>query len=324
MHGEVRHMQILYTKKKLCSFAPVGLCLVAMGILLFFPDVASEKIAAGIRICTEKVIPSVFPFTVLCRIFISLGGAELFSKALSPFFRRIFKLNGACASAFILGSVSGYPSGAVCASELYDEGICTKDEAERLCAFSNNASPAFLIGAIGKGFFSSNKMGYFFCLAQLAASVISGIILSRGKKASTSKNDKRFIPQSSLSHSVNKAVSDSVMLMLKICGTILFFELLCGLAEEILAYLEISPYISSLIFGASEISYAAEYLSTADMNSLHKAVFTSAFVGWSGASVHMQVKEAVAGRFSLTPYIKGKLICTVFSTILMYILISVK
>ena len=55
------------------------------------------------------------------------------------------------AGALVLGLAGGYPVGARTAAELYAQGALTRDEAERLLTFWNNANPAFLLSGLGLG-----------------------------------------------------------------------------------------------------------------------------------------------------------------------------
>ncbi len=61
----------------------------------------------------------------------------------------LFRAGGACSSALALGFVGGYPVGARTAIALYENGQCSKTEAERLLAFCNNSGPAFILGGGG-------------------------------------------------------------------------------------------------------------------------------------------------------------------------------
>lgn len=61
--------------------------------------------------------------------------------------------HGIGAYAFIMGIISGYPVGAKIVTEFRKNGDCSKAEAERLLAFTNNSGPLFIIGTIGISMF---------------------------------------------------------------------------------------------------------------------------------------------------------------------------
>ncbi len=60
----------------------------------------------------------------------------------------IFNVPGIGAYAFIMGIISGYPVGAKIVTEFRKNGECSKAEAERLLAFTNNSGPLFIIGTV--------------------------------------------------------------------------------------------------------------------------------------------------------------------------------
>ncbi len=42
---------------------------------------------------------------------------------------------------------------------LYENGTCSKVEAERLLSFCTNSGPAFIFGIVGAGVFSGGRIG---------------------------------------------------------------------------------------------------------------------------------------------------------------------
>ena len=89
--------------------------------------------------------------------------------------RRVFNLNGSCASAFIMGIVGGYPVGARAAITSYERGLCTKTECERMLSFCNNSGPAFILGVVGAGVFANSRAGMLLYLAHVLASLTVGV-----------------------------------------------------------------------------------------------------------------------------------------------------
>ena len=60
--------------------------------------------------------------------------------------RLLFRVPGACAPAFALGLVGGYPVGAKTAIALYEQKLCTKTEAERLSLLLQQLRACFYFG----------------------------------------------------------------------------------------------------------------------------------------------------------------------------------
>ena len=119
--------------------------------LMLYPQESMQAARDGLTLCGNVIIPSLFPFFVLSSLVVELGLAGYLGRMLEGVMRPLFNVSGVCASAFALGFVGGYPVGARTAIDLYQKGMCTRTEAERLLAFCNNSVPAFILGVVGAG-----------------------------------------------------------------------------------------------------------------------------------------------------------------------------
>ena len=106
-------------------FLGLGL-LCATLALMFWPQEAMEAAREGLMLCYNVILPSLFPSFVLSALVVDLGLAGYIGRALEGLMRPLFHVPGACASAFALGFVGGYPVGARTALSLYEKGMCTK------------------------------------------------------------------------------------------------------------------------------------------------------------------------------------------------------
>lgn len=155
----------------------IGIILFMSGILLIYSPLSAEAARNGLILCGRAVIPALFPFFVINGVLMRLGFADDIGKLLGKPMKRLFGLNGSCAIAIITGALCGYPSGAKTVMELYKGGKCTKEEAEILLAYTNNASPAFLIAGVGASMLKSSKTGAILYIIQLSAALAVGMIL---------------------------------------------------------------------------------------------------------------------------------------------------
>ena len=87
----------------------VLICIVG---LTLEPGFASQAARDGIKLCLDVIVPSLFPFFVLSTLTVELGLARYLGKVLEKVMRPLFRLNGACSAAVVLGFVGGYPVGA--------------------------------------------------------------------------------------------------------------------------------------------------------------------------------------------------------------------
>ena len=146
--------------RQLIRFALSGALLLAFCIgLLRWPEAAAAAAKSGLLLCGDLIIPSLFPFFILSTLTVSLGFSSLLGRLLEPMMQPLFHQSGAGASALVLGFIGGYPVGAKTVCTLYQEQLCSREQAQCLLAFCNNSGPAFIVGAAGIAVFQSAKIG---------------------------------------------------------------------------------------------------------------------------------------------------------------------
>ncbi len=277
----------------------------AAAMMLLFPSEFLDAGRGAAALCLNVAVPSLFPFFVLCGLFIALGGARLLSRLLSPVMRPLFNLPGAGALCFILGIISGYPMGAVCAAELYAGGECGKNEAERMLAFCNNSGPVFILGAVGAGMLSSPSAGRLLLLTHTASAFLTGLlfrfynpktrVLVRPQLPPARGGAKGFAQ--ALSESVGNAVSS----ILKVCAFVILFSALSAALPGTPA----SPYIHALL----EITGGIAEISALPLDTRLKLPIIAMLLAFSGVSVLSQVSAVISPvGLSIKPYILGKLL----------------
>lgn len=292
--------------------------------LMFWPQEAMEAAREGLRLCYNVILPSLFPFFVLSALVVDLGLAGYIGRALEGIMRPLFNVPGACASAFALGFVGGYPVGARTALSLYQKGMCTKTEAERLLAFCNNSGPAFILGVVGAGVFASSKVGLLLYLAHAAASVCVGFLF-RFYKREEKRRERRASPTfeaERITVAFTGAIKNSFLSTLNICAFVVFFTvvikllflsgLLPGLAGVLGALLSpmgfSTQWAERLLTGLIELTSGVWTLTGAGTMS-GKLSMAAFLLGWAGLSVHCQVLSFIGGSgLSVKTYIGGKLL----------------
>ena len=286
-------------------------CLVLCGLLLWLLRDAQHVRAAAARalsLCAGTVIPSLFPFLAISSLLIALGFGEWLSPYLSGLMTPLFRLPGQASGPLLLGLVGGYPIGAQSAAELYQQGLLTKSEAERLLTFCNNSNPIFLISVLGSGVFGSVRAGVWLWLIHLLSALLTGLLF-RGRKAPARGGEFRAIPcrAVSLSAAVVSSVRSAANGMLSVCAFVtLFYVLISPLATR-------GDSLSTVLVGAVEL-FSLTPLLTPDAFGF---VLASACAAWGGLSVQCQTAAVLDGTgLRLTPCIYGKALQALLSAAL--------
>ena len=112
-----------------------------------FTPLSSQCRPEGLRLCGNVIVPSLFPFFRTVQFCVEVGLIRHLGRLLEPLMRPLFRVSGACASAFVLGIIGGYPVGQGPRCPSMRRGYISEDEAERLLAFCNNCGPAFILAS---------------------------------------------------------------------------------------------------------------------------------------------------------------------------------
>ena len=297
--------------------------LLGAGLLLFGAGLVAapgEAIAGakeGLGLCGNVIVPSLFPFFVLSALAVDLGLAAYLGRAMEGVMRPLFRVNGCCAAAVVMGFVGGYPVGARTALGLYQQGLCSRDEAERLLAFCNNSGPAFILGVVGAGVFGSGKVGLLLYLTHALSSLMVGLLFRfhGGRAGAPGSPGRAQFKAVRASAAFTGAVGKALQSTLSICAFVVFFSVMLRLlaafgvlagAARLLALLGVGPeWARRLVAGLLELSSGVASLSGAGAGGVPMAAF---MLGWAGLSVHCQVLSFLADSgLSVRTYLLGKL-----------------
>jgi len=320
-------------RKIFTGLTAVAVFLFAAGLLLDGRG-TSRAAVEGLRLCGQVLIPSLFPFFVVSQFCVRSGLADIVGHAFRRPMAWLFGLPGACAPAFVLGIIGGYPVGAHTAISLYQQRLCTKAEAERLLAFCNNSGPAFILGAVGAMAFGTTGAGVLLYGAHVTASVGVGLLLRRGRTHAPQRPDGPLRAEAMpLSRALTSAVSESAAGIVNICAFVIFFAVIIRLllisgalpaAARALA-VPLSPLglsaemLERLLSGLIEITSGVYGLTAIAAGTGFKLTAAAFMLGWAGLSVHCQVL-AFIGQSGLRtgPYIVGKLLHGGISSVIVW------
>ena len=205
--------------------------------------------------------------------------------------------------------------GAKLACNLKESKVCTKYEAERLIAFTNNSGPLFIIATVGISMFHSKEIGFFFFFTHLLASLTVGFIFRNWKK---NKDDisKKFLQTtkkedtisfSNLGEILGDSIKSSINLILTIGGFIVLFSVI------------ISIFNTLGIFTGSPI-FAGILELTNGLKLSNNIITSSVILGFGGISIMLQVYSVIAKYgLSIKPYIYGKCLQAIFAGIYTFI-----
>jgi sporulation integral membrane protein YlbJ len=305
-------------KNKLAVFA--ALC--GLFVLITASAQAVQACRAGLRLCTELILPSLFPFFVLSALLAKLGLPAQLGERLAPLGGRLFRISGAGCTALLMGLLGGYPLGAAYIAELCENGCVDEEEAGRLLAFCNNSGPAFAVGALGLGVFHSVRIGLFLYAVHALSALLTGLFF-RGQAKGPAPRPV-LLDEADPARALAEAVKRAALSLLQICGFVVFFtallavldagggvSLLCGLLHEAFGW-ELS-FARALCTGLLELGSGAAALEGLRPSPATLAL-ASWILSWGGLSVHFQTLSVLSdSKITGALHLAGRLISACIS-----------
>lgn len=306
------------------------LCLMFTISLILFSETNLESAKSGLLLWSNSVVPSLFPFFVATEILCNTNLIYLAGKYLKNFVKKIFNVPGEGAIALILGIISGYPTGAKVIVNLKENGILSKEEAERLISFTNNSGPLFILGTIGVSFLNNKTLGYILLFTHILACLTVGIIFRNWKK---NKNvnfkthdiyvQNKTITFSNLGEILGSSIKKSVLTILNIGGFIVIFSVIISILENSKIFIFINNFCNRMglpgdivigIFkGILELTNGAKIISGFGIKCMPLLAF---LIGFGGISVLLQVYSIIVKEnISIKPYIYGKILQGIFASL---------
>ena len=230
--------------------------------------------------------------------------------------------------AFIMGIISGYPVGAKIINKFVEDGTCSKSEAERMLAFTNNSGPLFIIGTVGISLFGDTTVGIILFITHVIACLTVGLIFGFISKHSWIKDKRNYRKNNvSISYSISdlgtilsNSITNAISTILLIGGFIVLFSIIISILNSlniidsianILSYFNISTELGkSIVTGLLELTNGVNSVSLLHTKKMSTQIIITAFLlGFAGFSIFLQIFSiASKNNLSMKPYLIGKIL----------------
>lgn len=285
--------------------------LLFVAFVLLYPARCIGAAKDGLNLSLYMVLPSLFPFMVISTyITETLELPEWMTKPVS----RFLNLSPAASVPFLLGLISGYPTGAVLAAASVRKKSISAEEASYLLPFCNAGGPLFIVGVAGGGMLGSFQIGYFLYTVHLISIFIACLLLRKNAPKAFSHTSA---PAAKQSGAFLSAVDKGVHSMLNVMGMIIFFSVVCEIFKisGLLNRLPCPP----LFLGLIELTSGMNQIALSELSLRLKISLCAALIGFSGLCIFMQASLAVKGTFiRLNRYIWGKCLIAALSFAIAY------
>ncbi len=324
---------ILSLKRNILPFTFVVIAI----FLVIFSRSNLTAATNGLTLWATCVVPSLFPFFVITNLLSRTKVVDFVGKLLDKCMRPIFNVPGIGGFAFVMGLISGYPVGAKIVSDFRENGSITKDEGERMLAFTNNSGPLFIISSVGISLFGDTKTGLLLLSTHILSCITVGIILGKFSKKSDKEyrrnmnthtkngnnlNSSKTVTFKNLGEVLGNSINNSISTILMIGGFVVIFSVIISILNQTHA-LDIfakflNPFLSTIGFdlefakpllsGIIELTNGVKQVAGVSIKAISQNVVLCAFLlGFGGFSVLLQVFSIVAKTdLSMKKYFIGK------------------
>lgn len=302
------------------------MCVLITGFIFAFVynlESCIDSALIGVNLVVKTIIPTIFPFSVICNLLISYDGVSLYSKILGPIICRPLKLSKSSSFPIVASFLSGYPLGCKYCCELYSLGYIDKSEFERLLNIASNASPMFIIGSIGATMLGDIKLGFILLIGNYLSSIIVGILTMNHTKTSSSfKELPKNNTNTNFGSALKSALDNGINTTLQVGAFVVLFSIIISIIKNntfisivfynIEEFLNLPKYsIYGFFLGSIEFTNGCKLITTLPLTLPFKLAIISFICSFSGLSVIAQISSFVykynisLAKYSFIKFIQG-------------------
>ena len=270
----------------------------------------------GVNLVVKTIIPTIFPFSVICNLLISYDGVGLYSKILGPILCKPLKLSKSSSFPIVASFLSGYPLGCKYCCDLYSLGYINRSEFERLLNIASNASPmSTMLGDI--------RLGFILLIGNYLSSIIVGILTINNSKTSLTLKE---LPKSNINvnfgSALKSALDNGINTTLQVGAFVVLFSIIISIIKNntyisivfynIEEFLNLPKYsIYGLFLGSVEFTNGCKLITTLPLTLPFKLAIISFICSFSGLSVIAQISSFVykydisIAKYSFIKFIQG-------------------
>lgn len=281
--------------------------------ILLFTDRMISAAYNTLMLWFNTVIPSLFPFMVISSwLDFNVHTHKTIADKITL---KLFGVPSTLIPVFIIGTISGYPTGARLISELYTNKRISKDTAEHLLAFCNNAGTVFIVSAVASSMLNDRFAGVFFVTITAFSAMITGIVYNLIFPAvdySYYSTSASLVNQASTS--IGEAIMSAVKAILTVGGCMVFFSVITEAVTGLIP--DISSLHYGIVSGIFEFTRGISLIAVVNCNKQFSYAIIAGLLSWGGLSVHLQTAAVISSdKINILKY----LICKAFSSFVSFL-----
>ena len=313
--------------------------LITLFIVLFIINLNTcmQSTFTGLNLVIKAILPTIFPFSVICNLIIHYDGISFYSNILGPIICKPLKLSNCSSFPIVASLLCGYPLGCKYCCDLYELGYISKEEYLRLLNIASNASPIFLIGSVGAAMLGNIKYGFILLLGNYLAPLIIGFFTKKNTHEFNNSNEYPLKIDGSYNFGIiiKTSIENAINTTLQVGAFVIIFSIIIGIIKNnsliniifnnVEKLLSLSPNsLYGIFLGSIEYTNGCKILTSISSSIIFKLSAISFICSFSGLSIIGQI-SSFTGKFniSLKKYSFIKFIQGIISFIITFIFSSI-
>lgn len=257
-----------------------------------------------IKACTlflNNIFPSLFPMFIISSILMNINFAHYINKFFKRINKLLFKINNNESYILFVSIISGCPSNAKIAKEMYDNKLIDKIHIQKILLFSHFSNPLFVISMV-------KHRTILVLIAHYISNIIIGII-TRNKYISynCSKKENKIVDKK-ISIILFESISNSLNTLLFILGTIVTFYIITSIINL--------PLFNIIL----ELSQGLNYISLMNINLKMKTILLGSLLSFGGLCIHFQVYGILSNlKIKYIPYLLSRISQALITALIIFI-----
>ena len=312
---------------------------ITLFIILFIINLNTcmQSTFTGLNLVIKAILPTIFPFSVICNLIIHYDGISFYSNILGPIICKPLKLSNCSSFPIVASLLCGYPLGCKYCCDLYELGCISKEEYLRLLNIASNASPIFLIGSVGAAMLGNIKYGFILLLGNYLAPLIIGFFTKKNTHEFNNSNEYPLKIDGSYNFGIiiKTSIENAINTTLQVGAFVIIFSIIIGIIKNnslitiifnnVEKLLSLSPNsLYGIFLGSIEYTNGCKILTSISSSIIFKLSAISFICSFSGLSIIGQI-SSFTGKFnvSLKKYSFIKFIQGIISFIITFIFSSI-
>lgn len=313
--------------------------LITLFIVLFIINLNTcmQSTFTGLNLVIKAILPTIFPFSVICNLIIHYDGISFYSNILGPIICKPLKLSNCSSFPIVASLLCGYPLGCKYCCDLYELGYISKEEYLRLLNIASNASPIFLIGSVGAAMLGNIKYGFILLLGNYLTPLIIGFFTKKNTHEFNNSNEYPLKTDGSYNFGIiiKTSIENAINTTLQVGAFVIIFSIIIGIIKNnsliniifnnVEKLLSLSPNsLYGIFLGSIEYTNGCKILTSISSSIIFKLSAISFICSFSGLSIIGQI-SSFTGKFniSLKKYSFIKFIQGIISFIITFIFSSI-